>query len=97
MVLRHVPDDQHSRGISAKQLEREIGVAYKTAHRMMKLIRTELMHDLDAEPLRGDVEIDETSFTDAGRRRAYRLRPSPGLGPSPSRRAWAQGSLSARP
>ena len=84
-------------GISAKQLEREIGVAYKTAHRMMKLIRTELMHDLDAEPLRGEVEIDETSFTDAGRRRAYRLYPSPDLGPSPSRRAWAQGSLSARP
>ncbi len=48
-------------GISAKQLEREIGVTYKTAHRIMKKIRTELMHDLD-EPLSGDVEIDETSW-----------------------------------
>jgi transposase-like protein len=49
-------------GISAKQLERELGVTYKTAHRMMKRIRTELMNDVDDEPLSGDVEIDETSW-----------------------------------
>ena len=49
-------------GISAKQLEREIGVTYKTAHRMMKKIRTELMDDDNGEPLGGDVEIDETSW-----------------------------------
>jgi len=46
-------------GISAKQLERELGVTYKTAHRMFKRIRNELMSD-DGEPLSGDVEIDET-------------------------------------
>ena len=46
-------------GISAKQLEREIGVTYKTAHRMFKLIRT-LLSDDDQEPLSGDVEMDET-------------------------------------
>jgi transposase len=48
-------------GISAKQLERELGVTYKTAHRMMKKIRTDLMTDEGDEPLSGDVEIDETS------------------------------------
>jgi transposase-like protein len=45
-------------GISAKQLGREIGVAYKTSHRMLKQIRTLL--DEDAGPLSGDVEVDET-------------------------------------
>ncbi len=49
-------------GISAKQLEREIGVTYRTAHRMMKKIRTELMNDTDDPPLKGDVEVDETSW-----------------------------------
>jgi transposase len=48
-------------GISARQLGRELGVSYKTAHRMFKKIRTELMNDSDDEPLSGDVEIDETS------------------------------------
>ena len=46
-------------GISAKQLERELGVTYKTAWRMAKLIRNELMAQ-DDEPLSGDVEVDET-------------------------------------
>ena len=55
-------------GISAKQLERELGVTYKTAHRMMKRIRMELMNDLDGDPLSGDVEIDETSWGGKPRR-----------------------------
>jgi transposase len=46
-------------GISAKQLERELGVTYKTAWRMFHLIRNELMTQ-DDEPLSGDVEMDET-------------------------------------
>ena len=45
-------------GISAKQLERELGVTYKTAWRMITLIRNELMVD-DAEPMDGPVEMDE--------------------------------------
>lgn len=49
-------------GVSAKQIEREIGVTYKTAHRMMKQIRTHLMTDEDAEPLSGNVEVDETTW-----------------------------------
>ena len=48
-------------GISAKQLERELGVAYRTAWRMMNRIRNELMAD-DGSPLFGDVEINETSW-----------------------------------
>ena len=47
-------------GISAKQLEREIGVTYKTAHRMFKQIRTLLQQDDDPR-LRGEVEVDETA------------------------------------
>ena len=47
-------------GISAKQLERELGVTYKTAWRMFHLIRNELMTQGDPEPMAGPVEIDET-------------------------------------
>jgi transposase-like protein len=48
-------------GISAKQLEREIGVTYKTAHRMFKQIRT-LLADDEEGPLDGDVEVDESAY-----------------------------------
>jgi len=61
-------------GISARQLGRELGVTYKTAHRMFKKIRTELMNDSDEEPLSGDVEIDETSVR--GRPRGRKMTPS---------------------
>jgi transposase len=56
-------------GISAKQLERELGVTYKTAWRMAHLIRTKLMAQ-DAGPLQGGepVEMDETYI--GGRRKA---------------------------
>ncbi len=47
-------------GFSAKQLEREIGVSYKTAWRMLNKIRNELMKQ-EERPLRGDVEVDETA------------------------------------
>src|SRR5258708_7636164 len=52
-------------GISAKQLERETGVTYKTAWRMFKQIRTMLEEDVN--PLSGRVEVDETWV--GGRRR----------------------------
>lgn len=54
-------------GISAKQLERELGVTYKTAWRMFHLIR-QLLAD-DATALAGTVEIDETLI---GGKRRYR-------------------------
>src|SRR5579863_10025347 len=44
-------------GISAKQIERETGVTYKTAWRMFKQIRTLLDED---KTLSGSVEVDET-------------------------------------
>ena len=49
-------------GISAKQLERELGVTYKTAHRIFKMIRTQLMTQDDDEPLDGGIEVDETHY-----------------------------------
>lgn len=54
-------------GISAKQLQREVGVTYKTAWRMFNRIRRLLLEDDDL-PLSGDVEVDETAF--GGRPRA---------------------------
>lgn len=44
-------------GISAKYLERQLGVTYKTAWRMFKQIRTLLEEDIT---LSGTVEVDET-------------------------------------
>jgi transposase len=59
-------------GISAKQLERELGVTYKTAWRMFNKIRNDLMNDADDDPLSGDVELDETSVR--GRKRVKGTR-----------------------
>jgi transposase len=73
-------------GISAKQLERELGVSYRTAWRMFNRIRNELMKD-GAEPLGGDVEIDKTSWggrprvkLDRAEAAAHRERKPTGLG-----------------
>ena len=52
-------------GISAKQLERERGVTYKTAWRMFRQIRTLLNEP--TEPMSGPVEVDETYI--GGKRR----------------------------
>lgn len=47
-------------GISAKQLERELGVTYKTAWRIFKQIR--LLLDEDSGPTEGALELDESYF-----------------------------------
>jgi len=61
-------------GISAKQLERELGVTYKTAWRMFNLIRNQVMADDNHGPLSGSVEADETwhggKLRESDRRRA---------------------------
>ena len=62
-------------GISAKQLERELGVTHKTAWRMAHLIRKYLMEQTD-EPLSGTVEMDET-YVGGRRRGTPRGRPGP--------------------
>lgn len=59
-------------GISAKQLERELGVHYKTAWRMFNKIRTELMKDDDPEQLQGEVEVDETAWGGKARKKMDR-------------------------
>jgi transposase len=59
-------------GISAKQLEREIGVSYPTAHRMFEQIRTMLSDGDDPEPLSGEVEADESAY--GGKPRATHTR-----------------------
>ena len=62
-------------GVSAKQLERELGVTYKTAWRMFHLIRNQLMNQ-DDQTLSGSVEADETYV--GGRRKGVRGRPPAG-------------------
>src|SRR3954449_806095 len=78
--------------VSAKHLERELGVTYKTAWRMANLIRNVLMDQGDEPPLSGDVEVDEPWIGGkpraADRARARRLAPQ-----SRGRRA----ALSQRP
>jgi transposase len=59
-------------GISAKQLERELGVAYKTAWRMFNKIRNQLMVE-DTAQLSGEVEADETFV--GGKPRAWPRQP----------------------
>ena len=46
-------------GISAKQVD-VMGCTYKTAWRICNLIRNELMRQDTSEPLKGEVEADET-------------------------------------
>jgi transposase len=59
-------------GISAKQIQRETGVTYKTAWRMFKQIRTLMSEDVSLE---GEaVEIDETYVGGKGRKGSKRGR-----------------------
>ena len=68
-------------GISAKQLERELGVTYKTAWRMFRQIRA-LFAEGGIGPLRGTVEIDETLV--GGKPRYRQPRKGPRLKDDPS-------------
>jgi transposase-like protein len=74
-------------GLSAKQLEREIGVTYKTAWRMLNLIRDKLMVQ-DETPLDGKVGADETFW--GGKPRLGEIVGEPGKDLSSAGGAWRQ-------
>ena len=57
-------------GTSAKQLERMLGVTYKTAWRMFKQIR--MLMAQEPSLLHGTVEIDETFMGGKGKNRAFK-------------------------
>jgi transposase-like protein len=60
-------------GISAKQIQRETGVTYKTAWRMFKQIRTLMSEEISLEG--STVEMDETYMGGRNRRGSKRGRP----------------------
>ncbi len=64
-------------GISAKQLERELGVTYKTAWRIFRQVRG--MLDEDVISLLSEVEVDESYF--GGKRHGKRGRGAEGKTP----------------
>jgi transposase len=61
-------------GVSAKQIQRETGVTYKTAWRMFKQIRTLMSEDVSLEG--AAVEMDETYVGGKRRKGSKRGRPS---------------------
>ena len=63
-------------GISAKQIQRETGVTYKTAWRIFKQVRSLLSEGEDAQLEGPTVEIDETYM--GGKRKGARGRPMRG-------------------
>ena len=63
-------------GISAKQIQRETGVTYKTAWRMFKQIRS-LLSETDMQLEGSAVEMDESCFGAKRKRGNRRGRPSP--------------------
>jgi transposase-like protein len=83
-------------GVSAKQLERELGVTYKTAWRMFNKIRNVLMAQDYAGPLSGAVEVDETFIGGKLRqteRNALRAKGIMNAGPGSKKRATVLGMV----
>src|SRR6266446_3055725 len=68
-------------GISAKQIQRETGVTYKTAWRMFKQIRS-MLSDSDTEPTNGEFEADETYMGGKAKNRHQNKKAGQTRGPS---------------
>ena len=70
-------------GVSAKQIQRETGVTYKTAWRMMKQVRVLMAEKIK---LQGSVEIDEAYFGGSDANKPQHLR---GKAKTPSWASWS--------
>src|SRR5205085_1799420 len=66
-------------GYSAKALERELGVTYKTAWRIFNRIRNVLMSQDENGMLAGEVEVDETFMVGRIRNDERRRRKAAGI------------------
>jgi transposase-like protein len=78
-------------GISAKQLERELRVTYKTAWRMFHQIRSMLGEDGSAGLLSGTVEVDETFI--GGKPRAGQIKSKKDIREWTERKAKVVGAV----
>ena len=74
------------KGVSAKQLQREIGVTYKTAHRMLNFIRIGMGNCDLFNSFEAVVEIDETYI--GGKPRKGQVRYDENGNPIPNRYAF---------
>ena len=86
-------------GISAKQLERELGVTYKCAWRMFNRIRS-MLDEGDGPKLSGKVEVDESFFGGKEPNKHWSKRQSGHRGPVGKTAVWGaverQGRVVAR-